>query len=234
MPYGADDTRFQGGVAAADPFNGGANLAGRAGADLKMGLGPNITLDGTVNPDFGQVEADPAVVNLSAFEVFFDEKRPFFTEGAQLLRGNGPSYFYSRRIGARPGCPGLADYQDCPQNATILGATKVTGRLASGMSLGGLAAVTAREYVRTYDTATATYGRTLIAPPAGYGVVRVQQEFGASQSVVGVTLTTVQRDLGGDPYLFSRFNRKAYSGGADWQVRLDPGAPVLPGRLGVC
>src|SRR5207247_7366106 len=81
----------------ADPFDDGKILGARAGADVKMGLGPNLTLDGTVNPDFGQVEADPAVVNLSAFEVFFDEKRPFFTEGAELLRGNGPSYFYSRR-----------------------------------------------------------------------------------------------------------------------------------------
>src|SRR5213075_2869435 len=157
MPYTAADSRLQGDVAPSDPFNGGANLGGRVGADVKMGLGPNITLDGTVNPDFGQVEADPAVVNLSAFEVFFDEKRPFFTEGSQLLRGNGPSYFYSRRIGARPSCRASGDFVDCPQNATILGAAKVTGRLATGMSLGGLAAVTAREYVRTYDTATATY-----------------------------------------------------------------------------
>ncbi len=156
MPYGAADTRFQSGVPAGDPFNGGANLAGRAGADLKMGLGPNITLDGTVNPDFGQVEADPAVVNLSAFEVFFDEKRPFFTEGNQLLRGSGPSYFYSRRIGARPACNASGDFVDCPHNATILGAAKVTGRLATGMSLGALAAVTSRESARTYDTATAT------------------------------------------------------------------------------
>src|SRR2546421_9018195 len=167
MPYGAADTRFQGGVTAADPFNGGANLAGRVGADVKMGLGPNITLDGTVNPDFGQVEADPAVVNLSAFEVFFDEKRPFFTEGSQLLRGNGPSYFYSRRIGARPGCNASGDFVDCPHNATILGAAKVTGRLATGMSLGALAAVTSREWARTFDTTANTFGRTQAAPPAG-------------------------------------------------------------------
>src|SRR5256884_5835984 len=169
MPYGAADTRFQGGVPAVDPFNGGANLAARAGADVKMGLGPNITLDGTVNPDFGQVEADPAVVNLSAFEVFFDERRPFFTEGNQLLRGNGPSYFYSRRIGARPSCNASGDFLDCPQNATILGAAKITGRLASGTSLGALAAVTSRESARTFDTTTHTFGRTIVASPAGDG-----------------------------------------------------------------
>ena len=231
-PYTAGNSTITGGRDVRDPFDDGKNLEARAGADLKMGLGPNITLDATVNPDFGQVEADPAVVNLSAFEVFFDEKRPFFTEGAQLLRGNGPSYFYSRRIGARPGCPGLADYQDCPQNATILGAAKITGRLASGMSLGGLAAVTQREYVRTYDTATATYGRTVVAPAAGYGVARVQQEFGASKSVVGVTLTAVQRELGSDPLLLGRYARKAYSGGGDWVLRWDRGAYELRGYLG--
>src|SRR5438045_8376717 len=135
MPYGAADMRFQGDVPAGDPFNGGATLAGRVGADVKMGLGPNITLDGTVNPDFGQVEADPAVVNLSAFEVFFYEERPFFTEGSQLLRGNGPSYFYSRRIGARPSCRASGDFVDCPQNATILRAAKATCQLATGISL---------------------------------------------------------------------------------------------------
>ena len=230
MPYSAVESRLQGGVAAADPFNGGANLGGRVGADLKMGLGPNITLDGTVNPDFGQVEADPAVVNLSAFEVFFDEKRPFFTEGSQLLRGNGPSYFYSRRIGASPACNAEGDFVDCPHNATILGAAKVTGRLATGMSLGALAAVTSRESARTYDTATSAFGRVEVAPPAGYGVVRLQQEFGASKSVVGVTLTTVQRDL--DSLLVPTYSRHAYAGGADWVLRWDRGGYELRGWLG--
>lgn len=230
MPYGAADSRLQGGVPAGDPFNGGANLGGRVGADVKMGLGPNITLDGTVNPDFGQVEADPAVVNLSAFEVFFDEKRPFFTEGSQLLRGNGPSYFYSRRIGARPPCNASGDFVDCPQNATILGAAKITGRLASGMSLGVLTAVTARESARTLDTTSGSFGRTVVAPPAGYGVVRLQQEFGASKSVVGVTFTTVQRDL--DALLAPNYSRRAYAGGADWVLRWDRGAYELRGYAG--
>src|SRR5207247_690790 len=169
------------------PINDRVDFAGRRGGDVKMGLGPNITLDGTVNPDFGQVEADPAFVNLSGFEQFFDERRPFFTEGNQLLRGNGPSYFYSRRIGARPGCNASGDFVDCPHNATILGAAKVTGRLATGMSLGVLTAVTRREFARTYDSTTRMFGRTVVAPPAGYGVMRLQQEFGASKSVVGVT-----------------------------------------------
>ena len=231
-PYSAGNATLTGERDLQNPFDDGKNLDARAGADLKMGLGPNITLDATVNPDFGQVEADPAVVNLSAFEVFFDEKRPFFLEGSQLLRGNGPSYFYSRRIGARPSCFARGDFVECPQNATILGAAKVTGRLASGMSLGGLAAVTGRERARTYDTATATFGRVTVAPLAGYGVARLQQEFGASKSVVGVTLTTVQRDVPADTALLRRYNRQAYTGGADWVLRWDRGAYVLRGWLG--
>jgi Domain of unknown function (DUF5916) len=230
MPYGAVDSRLQSDVHARDPFNGGANLAGRAGADLKMGLGPNITLDATVNPDFGQVEADPAVVNLSAFEVFFDERRPFFTEGNQLLRGNGPSYFYSRRIGAAPSCNASGDFVECPQNATILGATKITGRLASGTSLGALAAVTSREWARVFDSTSSSFSRVRLVPPAGYGVVRLQQEFGASKSTVGVTLTTVQRDV--DSALVPRYVSGAYSGGADWVLRWDRGAYELRGFAG--
>jgi Domain of unknown function (DUF5916) len=234
LPYVASDGHYTSVSGAGDPFNNGANLTGRAGADLKMGLGPNITLDGTVNPDFGQVEADPAVVNLSAFEVFFDERRPFFTEGSQLLRGNGPSYFYSRRIGARPSCGG-GGYQDCPENATILGAAKVTGRLASGMSLGALTAVTAKESAETYtidSLGAGTFGRRQVAPAAGYGVARLQQEFGADKSVVGVTFTTVQRDLPDGSALAARLTRQAYAGGADWVLRWDRGAYQVRGYLG--
>ena len=229
MPYAAGDARFTSTTPPGDPFDQRSDLSGRAGADLKMGLGPNMTLDATVNPDFGQVELDPAVVNLSAFEVFFDERRPFFLEGSQLLRGGGGSYFYSRRIGARPPCGG--DFVECPQNATILGAAKVTGRLASGMSLGALAAVTGREHARTFDPGTNSFGSRIVASPTAYGVARVQQEFGASKSVVGVTFANVHRDL--DPAVAGRFLRHSYAGGADWQIRWDRGAYVLRGSVGV-
>ena len=89
-------------IEADDPFTEITDGTVRAGLDFKMGLGPNLTLTATVNPDFGQVEADPAEVNLSAFETIFPERRPFFTEGQQNLQGNGPPYYYSRRIGAAP------------------------------------------------------------------------------------------------------------------------------------
>ena len=230
MPYGAADSRLLSEVHPRDPFNNRVNFAGRVGADVKMGLGPNITLDGTVNPDFGQVEADPAFVNLSGFEQFFEERRPFFTEGDQLLRGSGPSYFYSRRIGARPSCNASGDFVDCPHNATILGAAKVTGRLATGMSLGALAAVTSRESARIFDSTTNRFGRVELVPPAGYGVLRVQQELGASKSVIGVTLTTVQRGV--DRLLAPSYTKHAYAGGADWVLRWDRGAYELRGWAG--
>ena len=117
-----------------------ASIAGGGvGADVKLGIGSNLTLEATVNPDFGQVEADPAEVNLSAFEIFFDERRPFFVEGANLLVGNVENYFYSRRIGAAAArARASGDFVDFPRTTTILGAAKLTGRLASGTSVGML------------------------------------------------------------------------------------------------
>ena len=129
LPYVAGAAQVIGDRDRANPFTSAANLDGRAGLDLKMGLGSNLTLEATVNPDFGQVEADPAEVNLSAVETFFEERRPFFLEGADLLTGYPNNFFYSRRIGAAP--PGRAEgeYVDQPRAATILGAAKLTGRL---------------------------------------------------------------------------------------------------------
>src|SRR5262249_6169300 len=115
MPYMASEGTFRNRVAGVDPFNDSHDFDGRAGGDVKVGLGPNLTLDATVNPDFGQVEADPAEVNLTAFETFFDERRPFFTEGSDIFRfrANFPYWvrsggfgndmpFYSRRLGRSP------------------------------------------------------------------------------------------------------------------------------------
>ncbi len=232
LPYTAENATVTGARDPRDPFDDGRNLQARAGADFKMGLGPNLTLDATVNPDFGQVEADPAVVNLSAFEVFLDERRPFFTEGSQLLRGNGPNYFYSRRIGAPPRGDASGDFVGYPPSTTILGAAKVTGRLASGMSVGVLTAVTGRERARTSDTATAVLDRVDVAPPAGYGVTRIQQEFGASRSVVGATFTAVHRDIDAQSPLAALYNRTAIAAGADWVLRWSRGAYELRGWLG--
>ena len=166
---------------------------GTMGADVKYGLTSNLTLDATVNPDFGQVEADPSVLNLSAFESFFPEKRPFFLEGQGLFRfdincndGTCSGLFYSRRIGRSPQL-GNTYYDDANATAsTIIGAGKLTGRLGNGMSVGILNAVTEREIAP---------GDRTIEPQTNYFVGRVQQEFRGGRSIVGVMGTNVHRDM---------------------------------------
>lgn len=234
MPYVASDATFAGAglVDTSNPFDDGWSMATRAGADIKMGLGPNLTLDATVNPDFGQVDADPAEVNLTAFETFFDERRPFFTEGSQLLEGGGPGYFYSRRIGGAPKGEADGDYVDAPARTTILGAAKLTGRLPSGLSVGALAAVTANEYARTFDSTTKAFDEVRVAPWSGYAAARVQQELGASASTVGLSLTNVHRDLHADGSLREHLTRNAVAGGADWNLRFRGGAYQLTGHVG--
>ncbi len=236
VPYAAGDLTLRGNVNPADPYNDKG--AGRAGADLKVGLGPNLTLDATVNPDFGQVEADPAEVNLTAFETVFDERRPFFIEGNELLRGRGlnflgrPTYFYSRRIGAPPHAGATADFVKSPVNTTIIGATKVTGRLASGLSLGAMAAVTPREWANTYTVGSNTYGSVAVEPPSGYGVIRVQQEVGKENSVLGWTVTDLTRSLGGPGALNNLLVRQANSFGTDWRFRFKQGMYEFTGWAG--
>jgi hypothetical protein len=236
LPYTAGDVTVRGNPNPANPFD--SKLGGRAGGDLKMGLGPNLTLDGTINPDFGQVEADPADVNLTAFETVFDERRPFFIEGNELLRGRGlsflgrPTYFYSRRIGAQPHGTATGDFIKSPVNTTILAASKVTGRLASGLSLGAMAAVTPREYARVYSTSTGQFSDTAVEPPAGYGVVRLQQEVGKEHSTLGWTVTNVTRSLGGPGNLNQLLVRQANAAGTDWRVRFMQGKYEFTGFAG--
>ena len=228
MPYVASDSRLIGDRDPDDPFNGGANLGGRVGADLKVGLGSNLTLEATVNPDFGQVEADPAEVNLSAFETFFDERRPFFVEGANLLTGNVDEYFYSRRIGAQPAGDADGEFVDYPPTTTILGAAKLTGRLESGMSVGMLAAVTDEESARTFSAFHV--GRVRVAPRTAYGVARVEQEFGPSGSSFGVMATTVNRQLRPDDPLAGVLARNAFTVSGDSLIRF--GDYEMEGFLG--
>jgi hypothetical protein len=224
LPYVATDSRIAGDRDGDDPDNPfrGADINGRAGLDLKVGLGSNLTLEATANPDFGQIEADPAEVNLSAFETFFDERRPFFLEGSQLLTGSVNNYFYSRRIGASPAGRASADFVDHPSTSTILGAAKLTGRLASGTSVGFLGAVTAPESARTFSSVTA-FGRERVAPTTTYGVGRVQQEFGAGGSTVGLMTTAVHRSLSPGEPLAALLTRNAFSLSSDSLLRLKDG-----------
>lgn len=184
---------------------------GTVGIDVKYGLTSDLTLDATVNPDFGQVEADPSVLNLSAFETFFPEKRPFFLEGQGLFRfdlncndGSCSGLFYSRRIGRSPQLGGTY-FDDGNQTAsTILGAGKLTGRMSGGTSVGLLNATTQREVAP---------GDKTIEPQTNYLVGRVQQDFRGGKSGVGVMVTNVHRQL--DQWTDAFLRRDAVAGGID-------------------
>jgi hypothetical protein len=232
MPYVATGASFSQGVDPADPFHAPREQTLRAGGDLKLGFGPNLTLDATVNPDFGQVDADPAEVNLSAYETFFSERRPFFTEGSELFSGGGAGYFYSRRIGAAPHLAADGDFAETPSNSTILGAAKLIGRLPSGLSVGALAAVTAAEQARTFSVVADSFGRVAVEPRTGYAVLRLQQELGKSGSTAGIILTGVQRDLVPGSALAARLDRTAAAGAADWDLRVGRGVYEVSGSLG--
>ena len=204
-----------------DPFDDGKNLIGRMGLDLKMGVGPNLTLDATFNPDFGQVEADPAEVNLSDFATRFEERRPFFMEGEQLLTLRHPNVFYSRRIGAPPACRVSGDFVDCPSDSQILGAAKLTGRLPSGTSLGVLAALTGEEHARVIEEGVPGVDDVRVGPRVGYGIVKLQQELGTSGSNASVLVGAVKRDLEENDPLAAALTDHTFVFGSDalWRFR---------------
>src|SRR5204863_2093452 len=167
------------------------------GADFKYGLTSNFTLDGTVAPDFGQVEQDPAVLNLSVFETFLQEKRPFFLEGTGIyqfpvnsnqVNNAGEGLFYSRRIGREPQLGPLFGDASSPTSTTILGAAKLTGRSAGGLTVGALDAVT------RHETGPLELS---IEPGTNYGVLRLQQDLNNHKSGVGLIFTSVDRSLDG-------------------------------------
>ncbi|MDQ6717496.1 MAG: carbohydrate binding family 9 domain-containing protein, partial [Gemmatimonadota bacterium] len=187
------------------------------GADVKYGLSSNLTLDATINPDFGQVEADPSVLNLSAFEQFFEERRPFFLEGAGIFNFRTQcgdidtgctGLFYSRRIGRSPQLLGVYGNETSPSNTTILGASKIAGRLGKGLSVGFLDAVTQREQGA---------GGATIEPMTNYAVGRVQQSLSGGSADLGAMITATNRSLDANstPYLRSA----AYTGGVDFRQR---------------
>ena len=186
-----------------NPFYSLNDFNGSVGADLKYGLPGGLTLTATVNPDFGQVEVDPAVVNLSAFESFFPEKRPFFVEGANIfnlgrLRG-GPQFtshqiFYSRRIGRPPQRFANGLYTDSPEASTIIGATKVTGK-AGPWTVGILDAVTAEEKARIIDE-DGNRGTTPVEPATNYFVSRIRRDFNSGNTIISGGGTAVNRALG--------------------------------------
>lgn len=221
-----------------DPF-------GTVGADLKLGLTSNLTLTATANPDFGQVEADPSQVNLSAFETFFGERRPFFVEGADIFRMNvgfpysvrggqfrNDQVFYTRRIGRAPqasSAPGDPEFSNVAEATTILAAAKVSGKTAGGLSVGILDALTGEEEVRWVEDGGAR--RSGVAEPmSNYLAARAIQDFRGGSSAVGGIFTATHRNLGGDDRLdFLRTD--AFSAGFDGRHRFGGGAFELTGAL---
>ncbi len=195
---------------ATDRFHDPHSADGRIGADARILLTSNLTLSATVNPDFGQVEVDPAVVNLSAFETFFDEKRPFFVEGAGYFGLGGLncffcsntsslSTFYSRRIGRAPSMSGntntVGDSADVPENTNILGAAKLTGRTRSGWSIGLLDAYTGRARAQVLSRDSNAVLPVTVEPPANYFVGRLQKDLRGGATTIRAMATSVIRAL---------------------------------------
>ncbi|MDQ3309161.1 MAG: carbohydrate binding family 9 domain-containing protein, partial [Gemmatimonadota bacterium] len=198
-----------------------------AGVDLKVGMPKGLTLSATVNPDFGQVEVDPAEVNLSVFESFFPERRPFFTEGSDIFRfGNTRAnnnfqfqqYFYSRRIGRAP--QGRVDarggWVDAPEATTILGAAKLSGKTPGGWSIGIMDAVTGREEARFVRTDALDQQSGAVEPLSNYFVGRLRRDLRGGNTVVGGIVTATHRSMG-DSVFIPLLHRSAYLGGVDWE-----------------
>jgi hypothetical protein len=228
---------------ARDPFAAAHRAFGDAGIDAKYGVSTNVTLDLTVNPDFGQVEVDPAYVNLTDFEQFLQERRPFFIEGGDIFTfgGNGgglvkfsdpPLFFYSRRIGRPPQgrvtAPG--QFVDMPEQTTILGAGKLSGRRASGWSLGLLEAVTARERAGIADTLAGTMRSNEVEPLTNYLVGRMKRDLRRGNTTIGILGTAVDRDL--DIPALHTLRSAAYTGGVDFFHRWGGNHYTLAGSIG--
>ncbi len=218
--------------AVGDPFNDGSRYRGATGGDLRTGLGSNLTLNATVNPDFGQVEVDPAVVNLTDTETFFDEKRPFFVEGSTIYNfGNqgannywgfnwqDPKFFYSRRIGRAPECGApSADFTDVPSGTRILGAGKITGTAFGGWSVGTLHAVTEREMAQL-QTGGAKWNAE-VEPLTYYGVARALRGFDSDHAGFGVMTTLAARHFD-NPALRDQLSQASTMVGIDGWKFLD-------------
>lgn len=196
----------------------GRKWNGNLGLDAKIGLSSNFTANVTFNPDFGQVESDPSVMNLTAFETFYDEKRPFFLEGKNIFDFSvgGANLFYSRRIGQSPSFhPDLManEYADFPDKTAIISAVKISGKTSDGLAIGVLQSLTANEYADVKSTETGKERSVKVEPLTNYAIIRVQQDFEEGNSVLGGIITATNR-FTDDAYL-NFMNRDAYTGGID-------------------
>ncbi|MCA9733863.1 MAG: carbohydrate binding family 9 domain-containing protein [Deferribacteres bacterium] len=216
-----------------DPFYKDNQYQTSFGGDFKVSIGSNLNLDVTVNPDFGQVEVDPAIVNLTAFENFFEEKRPFFIEGENtFIFGYGgannnwgfnfstPTLFYSRRIGRAPQGPlTQAGYADYPSQTRILGASKLTGKINESWSLGVMSAFTEKTEA-SIQTSNSGLLHETVEPFTHYGVLRSLKEFNSGNQGLGMIFTSVNRNLD-NANLSDILSKNAYTYGVDGWTYLD-------------
>ncbi len=231
LPYATSKAEYMG-HEAADPFNDGSHLGAEIGGDFKVGIGSNLTLDGTVNPDFGQVEVDPAVVNLSDVETFFEERRPFFVEGANIFEYGyggandfwgfnwaGPDFLYSRRIGRTPQAelPDSVDYSSVPSGTNIIGAAKLSGKLR-GWNIGALNAVTSREH-GNFSLGPRQWSQE-VEPLTYYGVYRAQRELAGGRHGIGFISTLTARSFD-EPRLKDELSSSAQGFGIDGWTTID-------------
>ena len=235
LPYAVTRASFDQRANPASPFDDGSVVGATMGLDVKYGLTSGITLDATVNPDFGQVEADPAVVNLTAFETFFEERRPFFVEGSSLFGFGGLEglrFVYSRRVGQRPAlsASGEGTYVDQPAASTILGAAKVSGRTESGWVVAFMNATTQREMAKVTEGTGAPVFESPVDPLANTTALRIRKDMYDGDSYVGAVATGVVRDL--DHEAFSGLRDRAMTGGVDFLHRFGNRTFALQGWLG--
>jgi hypothetical protein len=233
MPYAVAQVKTAP-VAAGDPLASSPDASATVGMDLKYKIGRGLSFTGTINPDFGQVEADPAVVNLGAFETFFAERRPFFVEGSGNFSfnvdcndGNCTGLLYSRRIGRSPHVSVDAPaggFAVQPSNSTIFGAAKLTGRVGK-FSVGALNAITGREDAQLVAAPGLPASRTAVEPITSYSVERASREF-KNSSRLGFMLTSTNRRLPGE---LSFLPSSAVTGGVDGDWRLNGGRYSVTG-----
>lgn len=202
-----------------NPFRDGNDGKISGGLDAKIGVTNDLTLDLTINPDFGQVEADPGAVSLDGFEIFFEERRPFFVENKSVFdfnfTGDQDNLFFSRRIGREPqGTVVGSDiaYVDQPKNTTILGAAKFSGKTKNGWTIGVLESVTGKEFADFIDT-NGDRDKALVEPLTNYFVGRLQKDFNDNNSYIGGMLTATHRNMHEN---VSQLHTQAYSGGLDF------------------
>jgi hypothetical protein len=217
MPFALGDLRTMKKEPGNPYADKGKEWGGNIGLDAKIGISSNFTVDLTVNPDFGQVESDPSVMNLTAFETFYEEKRPFFLEGLTIFdyKFDNQSLFYSRRIGHSPALsvnPNDNQFVNSPDNTTILSAIKFSGTTSKGLSVGLIQSLTANEYARVSDR-DGNRSRQKVEPLTNYMVARVQKGFNAGNTVVGGMLTSTNRFIKDSNLEF--LTSDAYTGGLD-------------------